>query len=62
VFDILGAPKDAGWFLHGVVAMGYPIGRWDIAPRRPVDEVAARNGWDGELAFSIPSPLWSPGA
>jgi len=61
VFDILNAPRDAGWHLHGVVAMGYPLGRWGVAPRRAVDEVAARNRWDGDLGFSIPSPLWSGG-
>src|SRR3712207_4483777 len=25
VFDILGVPKDAGWYMHGVIAMGYPL-------------------------------------
>ena len=24
VFDILGVPKDEGWYMHGVVPMGYP--------------------------------------
>ena len=58
VFDILGAPKNAGWYLHGVVAMGYPTGRWGVGARKPVHEVAARNGWQGELGFSVPEPLW----
>jgi nitroreductase len=61
VFEMVGAPADQGWHLHGVVPMGYPLGRWGIAPRRPVDEVAARNGWDGELGFTVPEPLW-PGS
>ena len=59
VFDILGAPKDAGWYLHGVVAMGYPTGRWGVGARKPVHEVAARNGWQGDLGFNVPEPLWS---
>ena len=62
VFDILGAPKDAGWTLHGVVAMGYPTGRWGVGKRKPVHEVAARNRWDGELGFTVPEPLWPEGS
>ena len=58
VMEILGVPKDAGWYLHGVVAMGYPTGRWGVGARRPVHEVAARNGWQGDLGFTVPEPLW----
>jgi nitroreductase len=61
VFEILGVPKDEGWYMHGVVPMGYPTGRWGVAPRAPVHEVAARNHWDGPLGFTVPEPLW-PGA
>jgi nitroreductase len=61
VFELLGVPKEEGWFLHGVVPMGYPTGRWGVAPRAPVHEVAGRNGWDGDLGFTVPEPLW-PGA
>jgi nitroreductase len=57
-FEVLGVPKEEGWFMHGVVPMGYPLGRWGVAPRRPVHEVAARNGWDGELGFIVEEPLW----
>jgi nitroreductase len=58
VFDILGVPKDAGWYLHGVITMGYPTGKWGVAPRKPVQEVAARNSWQGDLGFTVPEPLW----
>jgi nitroreductase len=58
VMDILGAPKDAGWVMHGVVAMGYPLGRWGVGARKPVHEVAARNSWQGDLGFTVPEPLW----
>lgn len=58
VFDLLGVPKDEGWYMHGVVPMGYPTGRWGVAPRKPVNEVAARNRWDGDLGFTVPEPLW----
>ena len=56
--EILGVPKDDGWFMHGVIAMGYPLGTWRVAPRKPVHEVAARNSWQGDLGFTVPEPLW----
>jgi nitroreductase len=58
LFEILGVPE--GWQFSGMVTMGYPTGRWGVAPRRPAHEVASRNGWDGALGFEIPEPLWSP--
>jgi nitroreductase len=58
VMDILGVPKDDGWYLHGVVPMGYPLGKWGIGARKPVHEVAARNSWQGDLGFTVPEPLW----
>jgi nitroreductase len=58
VTDILGVPKDAGWVMHGVVAMGYPLGKWGVGARKPVHEVAARNSWQGDLGFTVPEPLW----
>lgn len=59
VMEILGVPKDAGWYMHGVVPMGYPLGKWGVGARKPVHEVAARNGWEGDLGFTVPEPLWS---
>ena len=56
--EILGVPKDDGWFMQGVIPMGYPLGRWRVAPRKPVHEVAARNSWQGDLGFTVPEPLW----
>jgi len=58
VHEILGVPKDAGWSMQAVIPMGYPKGRWGLAHRKPVHEVAARNGWDGDLGFTVPEPLW----
>ena len=59
VMEILGVPKDAGWYMHGVVAMGYPTGRWGVGTRKPVHEVAARNNWEGDLGFTVSEPVWS---
>jgi nitroreductase len=58
VMEILDVPKDAGWKMHGVVTMGYPLGKWGVGPRKPVHEVAARNSWQGDLGFTVPDPLW----
>ena len=58
VGDILGVPKDSGWYQHGVITMGYPTGKWGVAARKPVHEVAARNSWQGDLGFTVPEPLW----
>jgi nitroreductase len=59
VFEVLRVPKDEGWFMHGAVPLGYPTGKWGVAPRKPVHEVAARNGWEGELGFTVDEPLWT---
>ena len=58
VFDILGVPKGVGWYMHGVITMGYPTGKWGVGARKPVHEVAARNSWQGDLGFTVPEPLW----
>ena len=60
MFEILGIPTDKGWNFAGLVTMGYPTGRWDVAPRRPVHEVSYRNRWGTPLGFEVPEPLWSP--
>ena len=58
VAETLGIPADEGWNFAGCVTMGYPTGRWGVAPRTPVHEVAFRNSWNGDLGFEIPEPLW----
>jgi nitroreductase len=58
VMAILGVPKDEGWYMHGVIPMGCPTGRWGVGARKPVHEVAARNSWQGDLGFTVTEPLW----
>ena len=43
------------------VLFGYPAGRWGVAARCPVREVASGNSWDSDFGLEIPEPLW-PGA
>ena len=57
--EVIGVPDDS-WNFAGCVMMGYPTGRWGVAPRTPAHEVASRNSWDGDLGFTIPEPLWPP--
>ena len=56
--EILDVPADRGWFMACCVSFGYPTGRWGVAPRRPVHEVAYRNTWGADLGLDVPGPLW----
>jgi nitroreductase len=58
---LLGVPEGQGWEMAACVTLGYPTGAWGVAGRRPVDEIAARNTWNGQLGFSVPAPLWPGG-
>jgi hypothetical protein len=56
--EILAVPQDKGWNQACCVSFGYPLGRWDVAPRRPAHEVAYRNSWGEPVGFEIDEPLW----
>jgi nitroreductase len=56
--QLLGVPADKGWSIAACVSMGYPTGRWAVAPRRPVHEVAFRNRWGTDVGFDAAVPLW----
>jgi nitroreductase len=58
VLELLGVPDGHGWTLFATVSFGYPTGRWGVAPRRPVHEVAHRNLWGAPLGVEVPHPLW----
>lgn len=58
VLKVLGVPEDEGWNFNACVLLGYPKGRWGVAPRTPAHEVAFRNSWGGDIGFEIPEPLW----
>ena len=59
--DLLGMPSNEGWEMAACVTMGYPTGRWGIAPRNPAQEVVYRNRWGKDAGFTVEEPLWSPG-
>ncbi len=55
---ILGVPADSGWVGVCCVSFGYPIGRWAVAQRAPVHQVAFRNKWGDPFEPEIAAPLW----
>lgn len=55
---LLRVREEQGWHCACCVALGYPTGRWGVAPRRPAHEVAYRNTWGQPVGFQIPRPLW----
>ena len=58
-FEILGVPSDKGWNLSAVVTAGYPLGKWGVAERNPVDEVTYLNKWGNSPEWHLEEPLWS---
>jgi nitroreductase len=62
MLSVLGVPPDEGWVNACCVSFGYPLGRWGVASRTPVDQVAFRNRWGESLGLHIPDPLWPPGS
>lgn len=47
VRQILGLPDDV--VTYCIIPIGYPLGRWAEAQRRPVEEVAFRDRWNAPL-------------
>ncbi len=46
---ILGIPENV--MTYCIIPMGYPLGRWGEAPRKPVEEVAYRDRWKNPISF-----------
>ena len=58
-FEILNIPSDKGWKIDAVVTAGYPLGKWGVAKRNPVDEVTYLNAWGNETNWNLKEPLWN---
>lgn len=50
VKDILGIPEEVHTFC--IIPIGYPLGRWGEAPRRPVEEVTYWDRWGEKASIS----------
>jgi nitroreductase len=59
VMDLLEVPRDQGWAMTAMLALGYPLGRWGVAAdRHPVHEVSSRNRWGRDFGVQVPDALW----
>ena len=58
-FEILNIPSDKGWKIDAVITAGYPLGKWGVAKRNPVDEVTYLNTWGNETNWNLEEPLWN---
>lgn len=56
--EILRVPVEKGWQLSAAVSCGYPLGRWGVAERAPVERVAFSNRWGEALQFEVDGPRW----
>lgn len=50
VREILGLPDDV--VTYCIIPVGYPLGRWGEAPRKPVEEVTHRDRWGNPFVGS----------
>ena len=58
VEKLLGVPADGEWHMHGMVPLGYPLGRWGVARRRPPQEAVYAETWGQPVAWTVDEPLW----
>jgi nitroreductase len=58
VKEIIRVPSNSGFVPATVVAFGYPLGNWAVAPRKPLHEVTFRNHWGEALETQVSAPLW----
>ncbi len=56
--ELLGVPPDRGWQQAAAVSCGYPKGRWGLATRKPVHDVASADRWDNPVPWRVDEPLW----
>ena len=59
VFEVLNIPNDKGWILNATITAGYPLGKWGVAERKPVDDVTYLNTWGNKTNWNLEQPLWN---
>ena len=59
VFEVLNIPNDKGWTLNATITAGYPLGKWGVATRNPVEEVTFLNKWGESPDWNLNEPLWN---
>ena len=58
VDKVLRVPSDSGYTMAGMLTMGYPTGRWDVAARKPVSKVVFAEQWGQVPSWAPDEPLW----
>jgi nitroreductase len=58
VADLLGVPLDKGWQNAAAIPCGYPLGRWGVAKRAPVQDVVYEERWGNKPEWTLNEPLW----
>ncbi|MEM9608564.1 MAG: ribose 5-phosphate isomerase B [Actinomycetota bacterium] len=61
IHELLGVPADGEWQMHAMVPMGYPLGSWGIAERRPAHESTFSERWGLAPDWVVDEALWPPG-
>tara|TARA_B100001094_G_C18082599_1_gene746017 strand:+ start:566 stop:1228 length:663 start_codon:yes stop_codon:yes gene_type:complete len=59
VFKALDIPTDKGWKINAVVTAGYPLGKWGVAEREPVENVTFFNKWNNKPGWDLKEPLFN---
>lgn len=59
VSELLGVPTEKGWKNAAAITCGYPLGKWGVAARPPVEQVVFADEWGRAPDWSVPEPLWS---
>ena len=59
VYKVLNVPSNKGWTLNATITAGYPLGKWGVAARKPVEEVTYLNKWGESPDWNLTEPLWN---
>jgi nitroreductase len=58
-FGALNIPTDKGWQINAVVTAGYPLGKWGVAEREPIENVTFINTWGNKPDWELEKPLFN---
>ena len=58
-FDALNIPTDKGWRINAIVTAGYPLGKWGVAKRDPLEDVTFLNTWGNKPGWNLEEPLFN---
>ena len=57
--ELLGVPAGKGWRNKAAITCGYPLGKWGVAGRPPVEQVVFADRWGEPPSWSVPEPLFN---